>query len=55
MESDHSEQDPRQTTRPAPVVLAPVPVVQGQGHDQVPVRVGAGPLLAESDGYRFYS
>lgn len=44
MESDHSEQDPRQTTRPAPVVLAPVPVVQGQGHDQVPVRVGAGPL-----------
>ncbi|HQX23088.1 MAG TPA: efflux RND transporter periplasmic adaptor subunit [Nitrospira sp.] len=44
MESDHSEQDPRQTTRSAPVVLAPVPVVQGQGHAQVPVRVGAGPL-----------
>ncbi|HNV33846.1 MAG TPA: efflux RND transporter periplasmic adaptor subunit, partial [Nitrospira sp.] len=44
MESDHSKQDPRPTTRPAPVVLAPVPVVQGQGHAQVPVRVGAGPL-----------
>ena len=44
MESDHSEQDPRQTPHPASVVLAPVPVVQGQGHAQVPVRVGAGPL-----------
>ena len=44
MPADHSEQDPRQTTRTAPVVLAPVPVVQGQGHEQVPVRVGASPL-----------
>ena len=43
MAEDHSEQDPRQTTRPAQVVLAPVPVVQGQGHDQVPARVGASP------------
>lgn len=41
MESDHSEQDPRQTTHPAPVVLAPTQMVQGQGHDQVPVSVGA--------------
>jgi HlyD family secretion protein len=44
MESDHSEQDPRQTPHPASVVLAPVPVVQGQGHAQVPVKVDAGPL-----------
>ena len=43
MAADHSEQDPQQTTRPTPVVLPPVPVVQGQGHDQVPVRVSANP------------
>ncbi len=36
MAPDHSELDPRQTAHPMPIVLAPVPVLQGQGHDQVP-------------------
>ncbi|MDR4478275.1 MAG: efflux RND transporter periplasmic adaptor subunit [Nitrospira sp.] len=40
MAADHSELDPQQTAHPTPVVLAPVPVVQGQGHHQMPVRAG---------------
>ncbi|MCS6319482.1 MAG: efflux RND transporter periplasmic adaptor subunit [Nitrospira sp.] len=44
MAADHPEQDPRQTTHPTPVVLAPVPVVQGQGHDRAPAITGARAL-----------
>lgn len=44
MDSDRSEQDPRSTTHPAPVVLPPVPVVQGQGHTLIPLGVGTSPL-----------
>jgi HlyD family secretion protein len=39
MSQDQSELEPRQTSQPTPAVLVSVPVVQGQGHSQVPVAV----------------
>ena len=44
MAADHPAQGPRQTTHPTPAVLAPIPVVQGQGHDRAPAISGARAL-----------
>ncbi len=39
MDTDPSELETQPTHSPTPVVLSPVPIVQGQGHGQVPVTI----------------
>lgn len=43
MVPDHSELEPQQAPHPTPAVLVSIPVVQGQGHSQVPATVGPQP------------
>lgn len=44
MATDHSELDPPRTAHPTPVVTTAVPVVQGQGHEQLPATTEQGAL-----------
>src|SRR5574340_243976 len=44
METDRPDLEPKPIPHPAPIVLPLLPVVQGQGHGQVPVRAGPGVL-----------
>ena len=39
MTADHPGPDPPQTAHSTPVVMTAIPVVQGQGHDQVPATI----------------